>query len=47
MKDVPRERPIVATLRNQELQNAYLEANSEYDDTWEIANSDGLPDEEC
>jgi len=46
MKDTHRENPTVALLRSQELQNAYLEAASEYDDIWETAISDGLPDEE-
>ncbi len=46
MKDTLPEKPTVALLRSQELQNAYLEANSEYDGAWETADSDGLPDEE-
>jgi len=44
-KDVLRDRPTVALLRSQELESAYFEANAEYDDTWEAANSDGLSDE--
>ena len=46
MKDILREKPTTALLRSRELENAYLEANSEYDDTLETANSDGLSDEE-
>jgi len=46
MKDTLPEKPTVALLRSQELENAYLEAASEYDDTWETTNSDGLPDDE-
>jgi hypothetical protein len=45
-KDVLRERPTAELLRSQALENAYLEAASECDDTWEPANSDGLADEE-
>jgi hypothetical protein len=45
MKDVVCKKPTLALLRSQELENAYVEAASEYDDTWEAAISDGLSDE--
>jgi hypothetical protein len=45
MKDIPRDKP-TALLGNRDLENADLEADSEYDDTWETVNSDGLPDED-
>jgi len=46
MKDILRKKPTARLLRSQELQNAYREAASEYDNVWETANSDGLSDEE-
>jgi hypothetical protein len=46
MKDTLRKNATVALPKSRELENAYREANSECDDTWEAANSDGLSDEE-
>jgi len=45
MNDVDREKSTVALLRSQELENAYCEAASEYDETWDSVISDGLSDE--
>jgi antitoxin ParD1/3/4 len=35
----------IKLLRNRELEAVYREANSEYDEAWETAASDGLADE--
>jgi hypothetical protein len=45
VKDTPREDRDVKLLKRRELEDAYREANSEYDPIWENADSDGLTDE--
>jgi hypothetical protein len=45
MNDVVREKSTAALLRSEELENAYLEASAEFDETWDSVISDGLSDE--
>lgn len=45
VKETPREDRKVQLLKRRELEDAYREANSEYDPIWENADSDGLTDE--
>jgi len=45
MNDFVREKSRVALLRSQELRNAYLETNAEFDEAWENTISDGLSEE--
>jgi hypothetical protein len=45
VNDDPRKNRDVELLKRRELEDAYREANSEYDPIWEDANSDGLDDE--